>query len=98
MQGLKKKAENAYWYYGTYKSLVHSGDWALHAGRYWKRDMSNNEKVGAIFAAGQLMRMAGEKLVGLKSIPEPQQFFIVEPDGSIASLYNMRRLEMLLER
>jgi hypothetical protein len=44
------------------------------------------------------MRIAGEELVGLKSIPEPQQFFIVEADGSIASLYNMRRLEMLLER
>jgi hypothetical protein len=58
--------------------------------------MLDKEKVAAVFAAGQLMRIAGEELLGFRGIPEPQQFFVIEPNGDIAGLYNLRKLEMLL--
>ena len=93
MESLK----TAYRYYGTYKSLMNASDKVFGKGpvsHYWEHGMSLSDRTGAVFAAGQLMRIGSEFF---KSIPKPQQFFVVEADGvNIASLYNVRRLEMLL--
>ena len=97
MEQLKK----AYWYYGTYKSIMHAQDKFFGKGpieNYWQKGMSDLEKTGAILAAGQLMRIAAGGIFNSDTTAKRQLFFAVDTDGGVVGLYRLRKLQMLLNQ
>ena len=69
----------------------------LLANQYWEHGMPVVDKGLAVVAAGQIMRMAGEGLLGQSAAPTHPQFFVVENEG-IKVLNNLLLLKNKIER